>query len=678
MAKNPGDVKAALDVKVQKDVVEQHNASVIKHSDLAYVQEDDPNKAAGNKVLGKGGCGVVYLGAYRQVDGFVAIKELFINSASNELVAEFQNEAQIMGKLRSDYLVQFYGCCLSPKYALVMEYMPEGSLFNLLRSQKPLDWGIRYQISIQMSLGLEFLHDKNILHRDIKSLNVLLKNDRAKLSDFGLSRIKKESTSSAGGSVGTVQWMAPELFERKAKYTQKSDIYSLGMTFWEIASRQIPFADAENNAMISVWVGQGERETIPEDCPKKYKSLIFSCWKGQGDKADKLWKGQPSDRPTARQITDYLRSKEEDFEAFIAGKPASIGSSAQANVISSLDLKTSADKYPIQSENLEVLSMSGSATSKPNYLDNFASDMVDLKVLKDNNQSAAKPVVVVKPAMPVRPPPAKPTYIPQYQAETAAAPVKPVIKTVDAKEVKTYLEHIVWGRQDEAEAMLKVNKELALAAGDITDHAKRTFKNITGFQYAVWALDWKMWTMLLPYLPDDKAAEQARGFTEGSWVKEHGEYVAWKKLTDALQTYIDNFSNWNWGKRGKCWVNDVGGAQFYLPVHVLQEYNNPNRPFEPCPNFSTHYTLVRHLPDWLGKILIAGQAFDFGIFRPNSVILPRPTECCVRDSWGDVEYAIADHKALITLYDTRAQQRSQLVVTLLSNKLNQAQKAKIK
>jgi len=81
-----------------------------------------------------------------------------------------------------------------------------------------------------MSLGLEFLHENNILHRDIKSLNVLLKNGQAKLSDFGLSRIKKESNSTQGASVGTVQWMAPELFERKAKYTQKSDIYSLGMT----------------------------------------------------------------------------------------------------------------------------------------------------------------------------------------------------------------------------------------------------------------------------------------------------------------------------------------------------------------------------------------------------------------------------------------------------------------
>jgi hypothetical protein len=265
-----------------------------------------------------------------------------------------------------------------------------------------------------------------------------------------------------------------------------------------------------------------------------------------------------------------------------------------------------------------------------------------------------------------------------HQAETAAAPAKPVVKTVDAKEVKTYFEHIVWGRQDEAEAMLKINKELAFASGDITDHAKRTFKNITGFQYAVWALDWKMWTMLLSYLPSDKAAEQARGFTEGSWVKEHGEYAAWKKLTDALQTYIDNYSKWDSGKCNKYWVGEVGGAQFYLPIHVLQEYNNPSRPFEPCPNFSTNYTLDRNLPGRLGKPLRAGQVFDYGIIRGR--MSHGATDTVAREGggggWAVALMSAADRKALITLYDTRAQQRSQLVATLLSNKLNQVQKVK--
>ena len=69
-------------------------------------------------------------------------------------------------------------------------------------------------------------------------------------------------------------------------------------------------------------------------------------------------------------------------------------------------------------------------------------------------------------------------FSPQCHAQrvSAAQPVKSVAKPIDAKELKTYLDHVAWGRQDEAEAMLKANKELALASGDVTDHAKRTFR----------------------------------------------------------------------------------------------------------------------------------------------------------------------------------------------------------
>lgn len=630
MAQNAKEVKMTLDVVGQQKVVEQGSA-VIKYSNLSYVQEAGTNK---NKVLGKGGCGVVYLGTYRQVEGHVAIKELFIQSAPEDMVNEFTNEVQIMGKLRSDYLVQFYGCCLSPKYCLVMEYMPEGSLYQLLHSKQTIDWNIRYQISIHMSLGIEFLHENNILHRDIKSLNVLLKKGQAKLSDFGLSRIKKESNSTQGSSVGTVQWMAPELFERKPHYTQKSDIYSLGMTFWEIASRQVPFVDAENNGVISAWVCQGERENIPADCPKKYSSLIFSCWKGEGAKADKRWLGKPSERPTARQITDYLRSNEEDFEAFISGKSVS-----QPNYL----------------ENL---------ASQPNYQDNLATSVVDLKTSQDMKVKLDSPV--------------KPNIIfslPQHQAQVIQQPLlvkaaEPIpIKPVDAKELQTFLNHIAWGRQDEAEAMLKVNKALGLASGNITDHAKRTFQNITGLQYAVWALDWKMWTMLLNYLPSDAAKEQAKGFKEGSWIKEHAEHANWKKLTDALQVYIDKYLSWDYKQREAHWTGVVGGAQFQLPIHVLQEYCNPGRPFEPCPNFSTEYKLQRNLPEWLTHAISYGK-FDFGALRYKH----EAWECHGGRLRGAREVTQADRSALISLYDTRIQQRGELVATL-GNKLKQAHKA---
>jgi TPR repeat protein/tRNA A-37 threonylcarbamoyl transferase component Bud32 len=328
MSTNSQDVKVSLEVKAQREVLGQRDFSHIKWSDLNYVLESGIPK-----ILGKGGFGVVYLGTYRQGKGYVAIKELSIDSANDKAVLEFENEATVMQKCRSDFLVKYYGYCLQPRYCLVMEYMSGGSLLNFLQSykNKPLDWKVRYRISMEMSLGLQYLHENGILHRDIKSLNVLIdETGHAKLSDFGQS--KEADICRAKSVVGTPAWRAPELCEKGIeKCTEKSDIYSLGMTFWEIAFKKTPFRKYSREEVLSL-VAKGMREEKPkevpgdpESCPSRFSSLIFSCWKGTGWMADKCWLGEPSDRPTAKQIADYLHpinENEDDFEAFIAQEDA--------------------------------------------------------------------------------------------------------------------------------------------------------------------------------------------------------------------------------------------------------------------------------------------------------------------------------------------------------------------
>ena len=92
---------------------------------------------------------------------------------------------------------------------------------------------MRYRISLDMTIGLHHLHQRSILHRDLKSLNVLLDGGgRAKLADFGLSTLKTSSASTtAGGFKGTPLWSAPELFKRGAKATAAADLYALAMVF---------------------------------------------------------------------------------------------------------------------------------------------------------------------------------------------------------------------------------------------------------------------------------------------------------------------------------------------------------------------------------------------------------------------------------------------------------------
>jgi predicted Ser/Thr protein kinase len=269
-------------------VTDWQNSFQINYAELALERE-----------LGRGGFGIVYKGKWRNSD--VAIKQLHLTQPSPSSLEEFQKEMAIMARLRCPQIVQFYGAYFEPCYGIVMEYMPVGSLYAVLHNNKPLDWEIRHQIAIDIACGISFLHAETILHRDLKSLNVLLdEHYHAKLTDFGLAKIKNESSSTATShSVGTLAWMAPELFQRHAKYSQQSDIYSFGMVLWELVSREVPFKDAHSPELIAKWVPEGEREEIPKDTPPKIAHLIKLCWANDIPK-----------RPTANDVVKYLKNEE--------------------------------------------------------------------------------------------------------------------------------------------------------------------------------------------------------------------------------------------------------------------------------------------------------------------------------------------------------------------------------
>ena len=148
------------------------------------------------------------------------------------------------------------------------------------------------------------------------------------------------------------------------------------------------------------------------------------------------------------------------------------------------------------------------------------------------------------------------------------------------KPINKLLSLVARGEQDKAEAMIRKNPELLLQSGDITDGAGRNFKNITPLQYAVWALDAHMWTMMLPLFSDavhiDAAADQLQALEEKGTA--HGRHFDFKPLLDAYAAFLANPSDETWRR--------VGEAQGLLPDHVLQEFMTPDRPFEPTPNFA--------------------------------------------------------------------------------------------
>ncbi|XP_043694820.1 putative receptor-like protein kinase At1g80870 [Telopea speciosissima] len=156
------------------------------------------NKFSDCNAIGKGGSGTVFRGILREGKS-VAVKKL--DSTSLQAETEFQNELQVLGGLRSPYVVTLLGYCVEKKKrCLVYEYMPNRSLQELLFAEEPvvpiLDWNQRFEIIVDIARALAYLHlecDPPVIHGDIKPSNVLLSSDyKAKLSDFGLSRVKSE------------------------------------------------------------------------------------------------------------------------------------------------------------------------------------------------------------------------------------------------------------------------------------------------------------------------------------------------------------------------------------------------------------------------------------------------------------------------------------------------------
>ena len=204
------------------------------------------------EMLGEGASGVVY--AARTSDGDrVAVKVLRHERALDAVaLARFRREAQLARGLASDHVVPILELCETENAIyLVMPYYARGSLAMRLRESGPLDVGETVTLATQIARGLDELHGRGIIHRDVKPSNVLLDEDgTAALADFGLARAADSTRLTEDGQVlGTVHYLAPELIEGRGA-TCESDVYALGCVLYECIAGEPPFADAVRPAEI--------------------------------------------------------------------------------------------------------------------------------------------------------------------------------------------------------------------------------------------------------------------------------------------------------------------------------------------------------------------------------------------------------------------------------------------
>lgn len=256
--------------------------------------------------LGTGSMATVFKGTWK--DKTVAIKCIHVKVGLKQQIS-LAREVSIMTNVSHANLVELYGVANSPKiFDIVMEYCAGGDCFDLVHNPEVFELTLQQELKIcyDVTLAMKYLHSlkPQIIHRDLKSLNVLLKEPVkdsgslpwAKISDFGLAKMNAEAAESWEGKmsrVGTGNWMAPEIYT--GEYDEKVDVYSFAMFMYEVICSEVPFEEYDSPNVCRDGV-RPDLNMLPDDCPQRLSQLMQDCWAHD-----------PKERPPFPEILETMK-----------------------------------------------------------------------------------------------------------------------------------------------------------------------------------------------------------------------------------------------------------------------------------------------------------------------------------------------------------------------------------
>lgn len=305
------------DVQFEKQLT--RNRSWSRTGREAHVEEEwqiDLAKLDIRNVIAHGTYGTVYKGTYDGLDVAVKVLDWGEDGIATEeetriLRDSFQKEVAVWHKLDHPNVTKFVGASMgtsnlkipmqsnstddhnslpSRACCVVVEYLPGGTLkrFLIRNYRKKLAFKVVIELALDLSRGLSYLHSKKIVHRDVKSENMLLNANRTlKMADFGVARVEAQNPRDMTGETGTLGYMAPEVLDGKP-YNRKCDVYSFGICLWEIYCCDMPYPDLSFADLSSAVVNQNLRPEIPRCCPGALASVMRTCWDANPDKRPEM------------------------------------------------------------------------------------------------------------------------------------------------------------------------------------------------------------------------------------------------------------------------------------------------------------------------------------------------------------------------------------------------------